>query len=144
MARPAARTTRGSPGPLSALGEVVVNFHKPRSGKVPAGDAEFIERRIDAESAGGQSGEQVQESERALRIGRCRREGGRRNGERRGRHVSPSHGPSWEGSAGAGGMHDDHRANGDPLENRAVDLSNRKGQKSRRWVQPHIRGSQRR
>ena len=137
----AARPTRGGPCPLRALSQVVVDFHEPRSDKVSAGDAEFVERRVDAEPTGGQPGEEVQESERTLWIGRRRREGRRRDGERGGGQVSPPHGPSWEWTAGAGGVYDDHRADGDPLEDRTVDFVDWQRQEARRRVQSHIRGA---
>ena len=141
MARAAARPPRGGPGPLSTFDKVVVKFHKSGSDKVSTRDAKLVQRRIDTEAASREAGEEVHESEGALRVGRRGRGGRQRDGERRSSYVGPPHGPTCKGSSGSGRVDDDHRSDGNPLEDRAVDCLGRYGQKSRRRVQPHVRGA---
>ena len=90
---------------------------------MPTGNVEFVQSSINAEPAGGETREQVQQGEWALRKGRTRPERGHGTWEGRGGGVSPADGAAGKGAPGTRCVRDDEGAHGDPGKDGPIYLS---------------------
>ena len=113
---------RRGPGTFSALSEIVIDLDKTRRYEVTAGNPELVQACINAEPAGGEAREQVQQGQGALRERRTRADRRQGAGEGRSRRVRPANGPPGEGAPSPRGVRDDERTHGDPREDGPIDV----------------------